>query len=150
MTLEQVIKLKSTTTFSETLTPITSTIIWNQQFSYRKLYAPEFKNTLIEKCLQDLKVFNVVAIRKYFADPRKVDYPLYVLTFLGEAPELLTFGYVKYNLDKYYSSPLQCKKCYFFGHSTTKCRNSAICKICSSKEHTEDQCVTLFPKCNNC
>ena len=48
------------------------------------------------------------------------------------------------------SSPLQCKKCYFFGHATTKCRNSAICKICSSKEHTEDQCVTLSPKCNNC
>ena len=104
MTLEQVIKLKSTTTFSEKLTPITSTIIWNQQFSYRKLYAPEFKDTPLEKFLQDLKVFNVVAIRKYFADPRKEDYPLYVLTFLGEAPELLTFGYVKYvkyNLDKY-------------------------------------------------
>ena len=150
MNLEQIHKLKNATTFSEKQVPITSSIIWNEQFSYRKLYAPEFRNTSIEKFLEDIKMFNVVAVRKYFADPKKRDYPLYVLTFLGEAPETLKLGYVIYNLDKYYSSPMQCQKCFYYGHSTIKCRNSAICKLCTSKEHTEEKCIALTYKCNNC
>ena len=150
MNLEQITKLKNATTFSEKQIPITSSIIWNEQFSYRKLYAPEFKDTPLDKFLEDIKIFNVVAVRKYFADPKKSDYPLYVLTFLGEAPETLKLGYVIYNLDKYYSSPMQCQKCFFYGHSKTNCRNHAICKLCSSKEHTDEQCITLTLKCKNC
>ena len=37
MNLEQITKLKNATTFSEKQIPITSSIIWNEQFSYRKL-----------------------------------------------------------------------------------------------------------------
>ena len=114
------------------------------------MFAPEFAETPIESFLQDLKIYNVVAIRKYFADPRKADYPLYVLTFIGEAPEILTLGYVKFKLDKYYSSPMQCKKCYLFGHTAAKCRNSTICVNCTYKEHTEDQCTSPTFICTNC
>ena len=49
----------------------------------------------------------------------------------------------------YIPSPLQCKNCSKFGHTTKKCRNDPVCAFCSSSDHvTKWDCG--LPKCINC
>ena len=65
---------------------IKSQIAFSQQFTYRKMYAPEFAHDPIEEFLEDLKPFNVVAVRKRYTDSDTASIPLYVLTVIGTPP----------------------------------------------------------------
>ena len=82
--------------------PITSTVAWNQQFTYGKLYAREFSFDSLETTLEYLRPHNVVAIRRLRSSSSAPSH-LYVLTFLGPTPPKLQLGYSIYTVDRYVS-----------------------------------------------
>ena len=149
-TLEQAKILLSCTHLTANNITINSKIAWQSQFSYGRILALEFLNMSLETILNKLQKNNIVAVRKMYADPKRQNSPLYVLTFLGELPTRIIAGYSSYVVDKYYNSPHRCGKCYRYGHSKTTCRSAAICSICTSKEHGYKECTSTNPKCSNC
>ena len=130
--------------------PISVSIAWARQFTYGKVYAPELSQDSLEEVLAALAPHRVVAVRKLLSDPAKSHVPLYVLTFLGLTPPSLRLGYVNYTIDRYYPTPLRCRKCWRLRHSTQNCRSLQTCTFCSSTTHTHLQCTSLTPKCINC
>lgn len=128
---------------------ISASIAWTRLFSYGKIYAPELANDSLPELLEMLSPFQVVSIRKLFADPKKAHVPLYVLTFIGPAPASLKLGYVSYKVDTYYPAPTQCRKCWRLRHPTKECRSLETCSNCSATDHKSDTCTQL-PKCINC
>jgi len=93
----------------------------------------------------------VIAIRKLYQDPTKKMSPLYVLTFLGKkCPDKIKAGYSSIQVDTFYPSPLQCKKCYIFGHHTHFCSGAKTCRNCGKKGHLHSECTALEQKCRNC
>ena len=130
--------------------PISVSIAWARQFTYGKIYAPELSQDSLEEVLEALAPHRVVAVRKLLSDPAKSHVPLYVLTFLGLTPPSLRLGYVNYTIDRYYPTPLRCRKCWRLRHSTQTCRSLPTCTFCSSTTHTHLQCTSLTPKCINC
>ena len=150
-TKEQIAQIKNCQIFPVLDIPIVNKIAWTHQFTYGKLWAPELKRDTVNEILKMFEEQGVIAVRKFFSDPNREQTPLYVLTFLGPAPKELKLGYQIFPLDKYLPSPLTCKNCYRFGHTTKICRGKSICKICSSPEHKEDECdQKTSPKCINC
>ena len=148
-TLDQVRILLSAKSLPPCAPTIETSVAWSRQFSYGKIWAPEFSNDSLTDLLDYLKEYHVIAIRKLLRDPKRSNVPLYVLTFLGPAPPSLTLGYINYRIDKYYPSPLRCRNCWRLRHSTTHCRSKPACKNCTSTSHTSDNCSSPH-KCINC
>ena len=73
-------------TFSNLEIPITTTIAWNRELTFGKIYAPEFLEEDLEDILLHLKESGVVSVRKILSDPTKHHVPSFVLTFLGNCP----------------------------------------------------------------
>ena len=63
-TFNQVSLLLDTSHLPTSKIPITSTVAWNQQFTYGKLYDREFSFDSLETTLEYLRPHNVVAIRR--------------------------------------------------------------------------------------
>ena len=56
---------------------------------------------------------------------------------------------MSYVVDKYYPTPLQCRKCFRLGHSTTTCKSKSLCSNCSSPDHVKNDCQNR-QNCINC
>lgn len=151
-TFEQVQKLLAVNLFPFPPKDVTvnATVSWESQFAYRKFYAPEFADTPMDELLNFLQPFNVVTVRKLFSDPRRTKVPLFVATFIGQAPLFLLLGYCKYPLEKYVPSPRRCGKCYRYGHNSTACRGVPLCRRCGSRDHLYSACSNPTPSCINC
>ena len=130
--------------------PVHVTVAWQRQFSYGKLYAEEFRHDSLKDLLEILRPHKVVKIRKLFSDPAKAHVPLFVLTFLGPAPKILTVGYVKFKIDTYTPAPLRCRNCWRLRHPTSRCRSLPTCSYCSATTHTRTNCTATTPACINC
>ena len=67
-------------------------------------------------------------------------------------PKTLKVGYLKVPVDTYIPNPLQCYRCFKFGHHERQCHSDNYCKRCAENEnetcHT-DPCNKPF-KCWNC
>lgn len=67
--------------------------------------------------------------------------------------KLLKTGRVCINWERHnvreFLRPIQCFKCFNFGHLAKNCRRQAICSNCGSNEHKNDVC-TSETKCVNC
>ena len=155
-TLEQAALLLRTTeiAFYDVATPVRTTVAWNTQLSYGKIYAPELQEETLDFLLSILQDRNVVGIRKLLSDPKKSTVPLYVLTFLSpQPPPQLTIGYCHYTVDKYHPSPMRCSHCFKYGHSRARCSSTQpTCGHCSVKGHSSTDCPSLSrdPVCTNC
>ena len=90
--IEQVHTLLNTKTLSPQGIPINCIISWNKQFTLRKLWAPHFAKTPLDKFLNYLRPVGAVSVRKLYSDPSKQDFPLFVVTFLGNAPAKVQKG----------------------------------------------------------
>ena len=146
---EQVTQLSKATTLPSLKIPIKTAIAWGNQISYGKIMAPEFANDSLEEILEMLSEHNVVSVRKFFFDEKRKHIPLYVLTFVGAVPQKIKIGYVSFNVDTYFPSPLRCKNCHRLRHSAANCRSKETCSNCSSTEHSSANC-TSQPRCINC
>ena len=145
---QQLLKQKK---FKESHIPIQVNIVWHKQFSYGKIYAPEFSGDSLDYLLEILQPNNVVGIRKLFSEPAKSHIPLYVLTFMrNSCPAKIKVGYCYYNVDKHYSSPLRCGKCCRWGYSANYCRSIEVCSQCGNKGHMQETCTSATLKCANC
>ncbi|KAL7290081.1 hypothetical protein TKK_0015809 [Trichogramma kaykai] len=72
-----------------------------------------------------------------------------LLTFEGqEIPREVFIAKVKFIVEPYVPNPMQCHKCFIFGHKAKICRNKAKCYKCGADQH-EGECETSF-KCVNC
>ena len=74
----------------------------------------------------------------------------YFLTFATPTPpEFIKIPYVKQiPVRMFIQKPLQCFKCWRFGHPQSKCQANAVCRHCGSQAH-EGACPTPT-KCGNC
>ena len=69
-TSQQTDQLLKHTRLKQSNIPIKVTIAWNKQFSYGKIYAPEFQSDSLDYLLEILQPNHVVGIRKLFSDPK--------------------------------------------------------------------------------
>ena len=71
-----------------------------------------------------------------------------LLTFMNQdVPDYVIFENERVRVRPFNPKPLQCYNCYKFGHPSNVCRNSRICRNCSSPEH--GPCSETI-KCVNC
>lgn len=49
-----------------------------------------------------------------------------------------------------YSDPIQCKKCWRYGHFKHSCKFTVVCRICGKGTHTDDECDAARDSCVNC
>ena len=92
--IEQVLKLLGTKQISQQNMSITCSISWYKQFTLRKNWAPHFANIPLDTFLTYLRPLGAVSVNKLLSDPSKQDFPLFVITFLGNAPESIKLGWV--------------------------------------------------------
>ncbi|GAB0099031.1 hypothetical protein DMENIID0001_148510 [Sergentomyia squamirostris] len=83
----------------------------------------------------------------------KVPSDMFIVTFdLPVRPTELRIGYLVMETRDYYPDPMRCFKCQRFGHTSSRCTNSATCPRCAKPAHTtnrDDRC-TEVAKCVNC
>ena len=103
----------------------------------------------LTKGLEDQGVTNVQRLTKgKGADANPTN--TYFLTFATPTPpEFIKIPFVtRIPVRMYIQKPLQCFKCWRFGHPQSKCQANAVCRHCGSQAH-EGACPTPT-KCGNC
>jgi len=130
---------------------ISVSIAKSSQTSSGKIYAPELNDMNLCELLNELKPKGVISVRKLLNDPTKSHIPLFVLTFMNNTcPNNILLGRSSYKVDPYIPRPLQCFKCWRWGHGSSSCRSQQLCCKCGCKDHTTSDCPAIQPKCINC
>ena len=108
----------------------------------------------IDLLLDKLREQNVCHVRPLFSgqgsDKRTHNY---VLTFRGKTlPKHVYVGKERRSPRPYRAPIIQCKNCWWFGHTADNCIKKKTCEFCASKdvEHTREQCARMPPKCRSC
>ncbi|XP_055633511.1 uncharacterized protein LOC129773875 [Toxorhynchites rutilus septentrionalis] len=98
----------------------------------------DFKNEELAKELSDQKVIDVKRITRKDGESI-IPTPTLILTIRGTVvPEFIYFGFIRAGTRNYYPNPMQCFKCFNFGHTSKRCkREDPLCRNCS-KEHPKD------------
>ena len=116
---------------------------------------PDLAGVDEEEIVLELASQNVIEARRIrvFRDGIRKDTNTIVLKFkTAILPKTLKIGYLKVPVDIYIPNPLQCYRCFKFGHHERQCTSDNHCKRCSAKEnetHHTDPCSKPF-KCLNC
>ena len=103
----------------------------------------------------ELSTQNVIEARRIrvFRDGIRRDTNTIVLKFrTAILPKTLKVGYMKVPVDLYIPNPLQCYKCFKFGHHERQCNADDHCKRCGTNEvetSHNDPCTKPL-KCLNC
>ena len=144
---EQAQVLLQQKTLKVSCTPVNVAIVWHKQFSYGKIYAPEFQDEPLEYLLEILQDTGVVGIRKLSTklstDSSKAHISLYVLTFIAKTcSSKIKVGYCYYNVDKFYPSPLRCGKCCRWGHSAQYCRRALMLPMWGEGTQTRELSIS--------
>jgi hypothetical protein len=62
--------------------------------------------------------------------------------------------YMRLRIYKYQIRPMQCKNCWAFGHTKSKCRSKPVCDFCAARGHQRTSCLVLHDEskcvCVNC
>ena len=107
-------------------------------------------NKYIDK-LNQIEIIDIVNLKSKLSnsEPRRVK----AICDSSETQKALlankiSLGYQEFPTEPCIRTPLQCKKCYSFGHKAESC-NTQICPICS-EDHDEEDCESKIFKCVNC
>ena len=77
-----------------------------------------------------------------------------ILSFQSEQslPSTVHFGMLKFKLRAYVPSPVQCKNCLGYGHTSKHCTYQPRCLHCGNVGHSYDACVikNKAARCANC
>lgn len=78
-----------------------------------------------------------------------------LLTFNGLLPRFVHFtSLVKLKVFPYVLRPMQCKRCWAYGHTHTRCLRQAVCEYCSRRGHVRAECPVFgqshLSRCVNC
>lgn len=73
-----------------------------------------------------------------------------IVTFAGSArPSEIKAWPLIYRVEALSSRPLQCVRCWRYGHTVKGCRSSARCRICG-EDHVTSECKSTVEKCCLC
>jgi hypothetical protein len=77
-----------------------------------------------------------------------------LIWFENSIPDhIMVENFLRFRVQKYMPRPMQCKKCWAFGHLAKFCENEIICKYCT-KNHESEDCMVKENiqqyKCVNC
>lgn len=116
------------------------------------IFSPELKNLSEEEIKEGLSDQQVTECKKItkFIDGKVTNTPLHILSFnLYELPTEIKIGFLKTKVEPYIPKPMQCKKCFRYGHTKKHCRSEQqICDICSINSHDPEPCQQVL--CVNC
>ena len=105
-----------------------------------------------DEILGELKAQGVTRVERCMKGEVGAKVPTHTLFLTFSKPELpkeINIGYLKVKVSLYVREPLQCYKCFKFGHPSHKCRATrAVCGKCGYDAH-EGSCPHP-PKCSNC
>ena len=148
MSMTHIEGIKVSITRHANMNSIKGTVILPKYEDDKELVDPK----MLLDCLQmrydnveDLEVYNIPS-RKNPKSPLNIA----KIKFKGQnlPPKVIIFGQNR-EVRPYIPTPLQCKNCSKYGHSTKKCYNDPICAFCGSSNHeTKWNCGK--PKCTNC
>lgn len=102
--------------------------------------------------LKDQKVVDVRKITRRVGETR-INTASMILTFNGTtAPGYVEFGFLRARTRPYYPAPMQCYKCWQFGHTKIRCQQEkSICGRCAkAHEQTEDKNCSEVKHCSRC
>ncbi|XP_055621962.1 uncharacterized protein LOC129765579 [Toxorhynchites rutilus septentrionalis] len=95
--------------------------------------------------LQDQKITSARRIKRRTGPTTFENTPTVVLTVNSTyTPEFINFGYLRVRTRPYYPSPMQCFKCWAFGHTKVKCRQETATYGNCSENH---EIPAEGPKC---
>ena len=116
---------------------------------------PDLAGVKEDEIVDELSTQNVIEARRIrvFRDGIQRDTNTIVLKFnTAILPKVLKVGYLKVSVDLYIPNPLQCYKCFKFGHHERQCTADDHCKRCGANEletHHSEPCNKPM-KCLNC
>lgn len=115
--------------------------------SWTQMTLEEVKAGLME----ENKIRDVRQMEK-FVNGQKQSTDAYVITFDGADMPGYVFMYSqRYEVRKYYPSPLICGNCLKFGHIKVNCRQqNETCRKCGIEKELEVHVCQIDPKCPNC
>lgn len=119
-------------------------------------YSEDLSEDKVEDMFEELKRKNKTAVR--FERMKKYEKGVeagYLNRYLAEfeatsLPEFVSFGYMRFRLQRFYDNPIRCNKCQKYGHTKNHCTGELICRTCSLAIPHEpaDNCGPT--KCANC
>lgn len=151
---EQVSKLKALTElFDHTPVSIVEHPIHNYVkcviFSHevQDLTEPEIQDILTEQ-----GVTSVRRITRKGDGNTRINTPMLILTVSGTAiPQTVYLGFIRSATRPYYPAPMQCYKCWEFGHTKLRCKNTEICGTCAgTHEVVQGTRCLLMAYCVKC
>lgn len=108
-----------------------------------------------DEILEGMKEQNVIGIRRLNGKERKPSATM-ILTFRGTVlPKHVFFGYTRASVKTYTPAPMQCFKCYKFGHTKARCEGKQVCRNCSedheiSLDENNKTICSKSAQCVNC
>lgn len=85
---------------------------------------------------ETLQEQGVIDVKRFKKDGKPG--PTMVLTIRGTvAPKAIYFGYERCETKPYAQAPLQCYKCFDYGHPKDRCQGQEICRNCSGNHKIE-------------
>ena len=79
-----------------------------------------------------------------------VDCQTVLITFAGQdLPSEIVIYKVKSKVEPYVPRPMQCFKCFRYGHTSKTCRGKDMCIMCGKEKH-QDKCSVKSPNCYHC
>ena len=115
------------------------------------IWCPDLESLPEEEILENLLDQGVAKVERCRRTKGglKVPTPTLFLTFnKPKLPEYITIVYQRVKVDLYVPKPLQCYKCYKFGHPSSKCKGKQVCGRCGYEDHVGS--CPHPPLCPNC
>ena len=115
-----------------------------------RCYAPTLKDVSEEELLYELApqgVIRVTRLKSKGASPN----PLLEVTFRGlSCPSALYAGYEVIPVERWLRTPMVCRRCGRYGHTTARCkRRDVCCGRCSDGGHTFEECQAQEPSASS-
>jgi hypothetical protein len=78
-----------------------------------------------------------------------------MLVFNGDLPQSIQLtSFIRLKVSRYVPRPMQCRRCWLYGHTQARCRNQVTCEFCSLRGHARANCSLANnearKKCVNC
>lgn len=124
----------------------------NLNISRGVIWCPRVSCMPVEELLEELREQGVSKVerctRKKGGDITPIH--TYFLTFDRPSPpeEIRISFHEKVRVGLYVPRPLQCFKCFKFGHTSSKCKGKAMCRQCGRQAHEND--CRRTKECSNC
>ena len=84
-------------------------------------------------CLDYPNIMNIDRITKSKGKIRSPTLSVKIMFNSEKLPDYLTFGFQRFKVSTFVSSPWQCYRCQGFGHSSKECRYKVKCLVCSGE-----------------